>query len=193
MRIFRFGLGLLAVVAVAALLGAEAGSAQAPAPAKPVTTHAAAGAPVQANLVQVMRGILFPNVNVIYAAQNEDPAKTKPADDPSTSPNPLTSMFGGWQAVEDSGLALAEATRLLTIPGRLCSNGKPVPVQNADWIKFVQGLRQAGLTTYKAAQAKSQDALGDASDKVTLACMNCHDVYREKTDAQGGMAARCTK
>ena len=32
MRFFRFGFGLLAVVAVAALLGAEAGSAQAPAP-----------------------------------------------------------------------------------------------------------------------------------------------------------------
>jgi hypothetical protein len=101
-------------------------------------------------------------------------------------------MFGGWQAVENSGLALTEATRLLTVP-RLCSNGKPAPVQNADWIKFVQGLRAAGLTAYKAAQAKSPDALGDASDKVTVACMNCHDVYREKTDAQGGLAGRCTK
>lgn len=140
-----------------------------------------------------MRGILFPNVNVIYVAQNDDPAKIKPADDPSTSPNPLTSMFGGWQAVEDSGLALSESARLLMVPGRLCSNGKPVPLQNADWIKFVQGLRPSGLTTYKAAQAKSQDALGDASDKVTTACQNCHDVYREKTDAQGGLAARCTK
>jgi len=65
MRIFRFGLGLLAVVALAALLGAEAGRAQTPAPAKPVTTRAAAGAPAQANLVQVMRGIFFPNVNGI--------------------------------------------------------------------------------------------------------------------------------
>ncbi len=64
-----------------------------------------------------MRGILFPNVNVIYAAQNDDPAKTKPADDPSTSPNPLTSMFGGWQAVEDSGLALAESLDSSRFPG----------------------------------------------------------------------------
>jgi hypothetical protein len=192
MRIFRFGLGLLAVVALAALFCGEAGRARAPSPAKPATARAA-GAQTQANLAQVMRGILFPNVNVIYAAQNQDPATIKPEADPSTSPNPLTSMFGGWQAVEDSGLALAESARLLTVPGRLCSNGKPVPAQNADWIKFVQGLRAAGLATYKAGQSKSADAIGDASDKVTVACMNCHDVYREKTDAQGGLAARCTK
>ena len=132
-------------------------------------------------------------MNVIYAAQNGNPATIKPAEDPSTSPNLLTSMFGGWQAVEDSGLALNESAGLLMVSGRLCSNGKPVPVQNADWIKFVQGLRQAGLATYKAGQSKSQDALGDASDKLTTACQNCHDVYREKTDAQGGLAARCTK
>jgi hypothetical protein len=191
MRFVRLGLLLLAVTSTGALLCSEAGQAQAPAPNKPAATRPAAA--TQANLAQVMRGILFPNVNVIYAAQNEDPAKTKAADDPSTSPNPLTSMFGGWQAVENSGLALAESARLLTVPGRLCSNGKPVPVQNADWIKFVQGLRTAGLATYKAGQSKSQDAVSDASDKVTVACMNCHDVYREKTDAQGGAAARCTK
>lgn len=190
MRLVRLSSWLLTMVSLGSLLCSEAGRAQAPAPAKPAATRPVAA--TQANLVQVMRGVLFPNVNVIYAAQNDDPAKIKPADDPSTSPNPLTSMFGGWQAVENSGLALTEATRLLTVP-RLCSNGKPAPVQNPDWIKFVQGLRAAGLTTYKAAQAKSQDALGDASDKVTVACMNCHDVYREKTDVQGGLAARCTK
>lgn len=191
MRFLHLSLWLFSVASLGWLVCGEAGRAQAPAPAKPAAPRPAAGA--QANLAQVMRGILFPDVNVIYAAQNDDPAKIKPADDASTSPNPLTGMFGGWQAVENSGLALAESARLLAVPGRLCSNGKPVPVQNADWIKFVQGLRQAGLVTYKAGQSKSQDALGNASDKVTTACQNCHDVYREKTDAQGGLAGRCTK
>jgi hypothetical protein len=190
MRIFRFGLGLLAVVALSALLVAEASRAQAP--ARPAAQTAAAARP-PANLAQLMRGIFLPNVNVIYAAQSQDPATIKPADDPNDSPNPLTGSWGGWTAVENSGLALAEATRLLTVPGRVCSNGKPVPLQNADWAKFAQGLRDAALVAYKAGQAKNMDALGDASDKVTTACMNCHDVYREKTDAQGGLAARCTK
>lgn len=64
-----------------------------------------------------------------------------------------------------------------------------MPMQNADWGKFVQGLRDAGLATYKAGQAKNMNALGDASDKVTTACQNCHDVYRDK----GGLDARCVK
>ena len=28
----------------------------------------------------------------------------------------------------------------------MCANGKPVPVQSADWQRFVQGLRDAGMT-----------------------------------------------
>jgi hypothetical protein len=107
--------------------------------------------------------------------------------------NPLAGAYGGWEAIENSGLAMAEAANLLTIPGRVCGNGKPVPVQNADWQRFVRGLRDAGMATYKAGQSKNMDMVIEAADKVTTACMNCHDVYREKTPAQGGLAARCTK
>lgn len=184
MRLLRPGLWLLIAASLGACFSLESGRAQAP--ARPAAQTAARPT---ANLAQVMRGILFPNVNVIYAAQNQDPATIKPADDPTTAINPLTGTWGGWTAVENSGLAISEASRLLTVPGRLCSNGKPVPLQNADWAKFVQGLRDAGLVAYKAGQAKSMDALGDASDKVTTACQNCHDVYRDK----GGPEARCTK
>jgi cytochrome c556 len=68
-----------------------------------------------------------------------------------------------------------------------------VPVQNPDWAKFVQGLRDAGAAAYKAAQSKNQDNVVDAADVVTTACANCHNVYREKTEAQGGLKGRCTK
>ena len=54
-------------------------------------------------------------------------------------------------------------------------------------------LREAGMATYKAGQSKNMDMVIAAADTVTTACSNCHDVYREKTPAQGGMAARCTK
>ena len=142
----------------------------------------------QGNLSQVMRGILFPNSNVIFAAQAKNPADIKPADDPTASTNPLTSSFGGWTAVENSALALAESANLLTIPGRKCANGRAVPMQNADWSNFVQGLRDAGMTAYKAAQSKNQDNILEAADAVTTACSNCHDKYREKP---GGEADRC--
>jgi hypothetical protein len=150
-------------------------------------------AQVQANLAQVMRGILLPNSNVIFFAQSNNPADVKPAADPSSATDPLASTYGGWTAVENSSLALSEVARLLTVPGRVCSNGRPVPVTNADWGKFVQGLRQAGITAFKAAQTKNQDKMLDAADVVTTACTNCHNVYREKTPEQGGLASRCTK
>jgi len=76
----------------------------------------------------------------------------------------------------------------LTIPGRKCANGRPVPVDNADWKMFVQGLRDAGKKTYQAAQSKNQDSILDAADAVTTACSNCHDKYRDKP---GGDADRC--
>ena len=191
--------GWVAVVAIAAALAARSiAEAQAPAP-KPAGR--AAGAPataaaryrVHGTLNEVMRGILFPNSNVIFASQGDDPAAVKQDKDPSLSTNPLSSIYGGWTAVESSGFALAESANLLMIPGRVCSNGKPAPVGNADWAKFVAGLRDAGMEAVKAARAKNQDAMLDVSDKMTTACSACHDVYREKTDAQGGVAARCTK
>jgi hypothetical protein len=148
---------------------------------------------VQGNLLQVMRGILFPNSNILFASQSVDPAIVKKDADPTSSVNPLAGAYGGWEAIENSGIAMAEAANLLTIPGRVCGNGKPVPVQNADWQRFVQGLRDAGMATYKAGQSKNMDMVVEAADTVTTACMNCHEVYREKTPAQGGMAARCTK
>ena len=83
---------------------------------------------------------------------------------------------------------MAEAANLLTMAGRLCSNGRPVPVQNDDWKKFVQGLRDAGMSTYKAAQTKNQDKILDAAGNVTTACSDCHDKYRDKP---GGEKDRC--
>ncbi len=53
---------------------------------------------VAADLRQLMRGILFPNSNVIFFAQEDDPTKVQPAKDPSLSPNPLAS-YVGWAAV----------------------------------------------------------------------------------------------
>ena len=151
----------------------------------------AAGQQIHANLLQVMRGILFPSSNVIFAAQ-DDPAAVEPDPiDPASTPNPLASVYGQWQAVENAGLAMAEAANLLTIPGRNCSNGRPVPVQNADWQKFVQGLRAAGMEAYKAAQSRDLDNILAAADSVVTACGNCHDVYREKTPEQGGPKNRC--
>lgn len=177
------GIGALLLVGVAA----QAPARGTPAPAR--GTGAAQAARVHGTLLQVMRGILYPASNVIFAAQGDDPATIKPATpDPATSPNPLTSSYGGWTAVENSGIALAEAANLLIIPGRRCSNGKPAPIQSVDWQMWVQELRNAGMASYKAAQAKNQDAILEAAGAVSEACQHCHDKYRE---VPGGVANRC--
>jgi hypothetical protein len=138
-------------------------------------------AKLDANMLQLMRGTLYPASNVLFAAQ-EDPAKQPAAADAATSPNPLTSTYGGWQSVENAGLAIAETSRLLTLPGRVCSNGRPAPVGRADWIKYTADLRKAGLAAYEAAKKKSTDAMVDVSGTVSDACQACHEKYREKKD-----------
>jgi hypothetical protein len=194
MRQLRFGIFLVVIAIVSFSLrtaGAQTPArGQAPAPARgatPAPARGAANSAPSATLAQLMKGILYPNSNVIFAAQSTNPADVKPASDPSLATDPLMSAYGKWEAVENSALALYESANLLTISGRKCSNGRPAPLQNADWPKLVQGLRDAGLAVYKAAQSKNQDKIIDAADVMTTACANCHDKYREKAN----VADRC--
>ena len=154
---------------------------------KPAATAAAPASKVEANLLQLMRGVLYPASNVIFAAQ-DDLAKQPKPEDASTSPNPLTTTYGGWQAVENAALAIAESANLVMMPGRMCSNGKPVPIGRADWVKDVQKLREAGRAAYAAAKKKDTEAMVDVSGTISDTCSACHDVYREK---KGGIQDRC--
>jgi hypothetical protein len=129
-----------------------------------------------------MRGTLYPASNVLFAAQDQNPNDVPLAPDPSVAINPLASSYGKWQAVENSALAMYEVANLLNLPGRKCMNGAEVPVNRPDWPKFVDGLREAALVAYKAAQSKNQDNILDAADQITTACANCHNVYREKAN-----------
>lgn len=133
-----------------------------------------------AKLAQLMRGIMFPNSNLIFSAQGKNPASVPPAKSPGDAINPLEGTFGKWEAVENSSLAIVEAADLLTVPTRVCSNNRPVPTTNPDWPGLVQGLRDAGMKAYRAAQAKDQDKITDAADALTSACSNCHTKYRDK-------------
>jgi hypothetical protein len=142
-----------------------------------------AAAPTPSNLAQLMRGTLYPEANVVFAAQDVNPEEVPHAKDPAMATDPLASQYGKWQAVENNALAIAEVASLLALPGRKCANGLDVPVQNPDWAKFVQELRDAGMTAYVAAQTKNQDKMTDAADVMTKACLHCHVKYREKKSA----------
>ena len=157
--------------------------------AEPAPTPVAFSPQPYANLAQVMRGIPFTFSNIVFDAQATDPgAPRKAADVTAGATETFKNVYGGWQEVENSALALAEASNLLMIPGRSCENGKPVPVQDEAYRKAVEGLAAAGRAAYKAAQSKSMDAMLEVSETVSVACANCHEPYRDFEDQK----QRCT-
>ena len=197
----RRALVTLLVAAGAAFIGAERTTAQAPArgagapaPAKgaaaPAARGAAGGRQVYGNLAQIMRAIPFPNSNILFDVQDNDPAKKKP-----DANGPYLGTYQGWEGVENAGLAIAEFATLILQPGRVCSNGKPVPLNQPDFVKFAQALRTVGMEEYNAARSKSVDKVNDLSDKLTNTCANCHDKYRPDSRIGGpkvGVDQRCT-
>jgi len=148
-------------------------------------TSPPAAAPA-ANLNQLMRSLFFPHSNVVFFTQRYNPADVKRAEEPSGSTDPLTGVFGGWEAVENSALTMADAADLLMTAGRKCSNGRDVPLTNADWAKLVTGLREASMVAYKAALTKDRDKMTEASEVLAVSCSNCHNKYRP-----GNAANRC--
>jgi hypothetical protein len=135
---------------------------------------------IHADLNQLMRGVLYPAANVVFSAQADNPADAKSAPDPSMSTDPLTSTFGGWVAVENAALALAESANLLSIPGRSCSNGAPVPTKDPAWAMFVQQVRDESMKAYRAARAKDQDKMIEISAPLSAACAGCHRKWRDR-------------
>jgi hypothetical protein len=152
---------------------------------------AAPSFPAVGNLSQVMRGILFPNANLIFNVQTHDPSEKKPDPADTKAPDTLnwvtwgTNLYSPWELVDYAAVTLAESAPLMLTPGRTCENGKPVPVNDPDWIKFTQELADAGKAAYKAAQTRNQEAVSDATSVISDACAHCHQVYRRDTRAQG--------
>jgi len=149
--------------------------AQAPSTNAPLQVHA--------DLNQLMRGVLYPAANVVFSAQADNPAEVQKLArdrDPSMSTDPLTNTFGGWVAVENAALALAESANLLSIPERRCSNGVPVPTKDPAWAVFVQQVRDASMKSYSAAKAKSQDQIIELSETLSASCSGCHRKWRDR-------------
>jgi len=172
LRIDPFMAGLL-FAAIASVVLAAALTAQSP-PKAPLPPS---------DLNQLMRGLFFPHSNVIFATQRLNPAEIKHAPEPSASTDPLTGVFGNWEAVENSALVLTEAADLLMTPGRKCSGGRDVPIANPEWVKLVNQLREAGLFAYKAAQSKDLDNMFKASDVLNTSCADCHNKFRPRVIA----------
>ena len=131
------------------------------------------------SLAQVMRGILFPNSNILFDVQSIDPANPPPAAAGGGATATFSGIYSGWQMVENAAIALGEAANLIVIPGRRCENGRDVPLSEPNWAQFTQQLKDAADVALVAARASDQAAASDATNDIAEACYVCHEVYRD--------------
>src|SRR5438067_704681 len=164
-----------------------------------VLCRAASGAatflpPPEGNLAELMRAIAFPAANTIFNLQIRDPA-AQPKKSPASSPFDYvewgSSVYPGWLAVDQAAIAITETAPLFLTPGRRCQNGRPVPVDRADWKQYVAALVEVGKLAHQTSRARNYEAFVDISEKLNDACADCHKVYRDKGGTEGSGAIRC--
>jgi hypothetical protein len=161
----------------------------------PTVRRSTASVPApEGNLAELMRAIAFPNANIIFNTQLKDPG-TQPKKALAQSPFDYVewgaTIYPGWLAIDQAGVAIAESAPLLLTPGRRCQNGKPVPVDRADWKQYVSALVDVGKLAHQISQKRDYDAFMEISEKLNDACANCHKVYRDKGGTEGSGTTRC--
>ncbi len=148
----------------------------------------------EGNLAELMRAVQFPNSNIIFNVQLGDPATRPPRE-----PSPLSfdyvewgaTIYPGWLAVDQAAVAIVETAPLLLVPGRRCQNGRPVPVDRADWQQYVDDMVEAARFARSASQARDHEAFDEVSTRLNASCANCHMAYRDGDGPEGGGGARC--
>ena len=161
----------------------------------PVARANASRSAPEGNLAELMRAIAFPNANIIFNLQLKNPS-TAPRPKPLAS-SPFdyvewgSTVYPGWLQVDQAAVALTESASLMLTPGRRCQNGKPAPVDRADWKQFVAALVDVGKLARKESRARNFEAFGAISEKLNDACGNCHKVYRDRGGSEGSGARRC--
>jgi len=159
--------------------------------------------PPAGNMAQLMRGVLFPAANMIFNVQRYDPATPPKANNQSKEAGFSwvdwgAGVYTGWEIVDYAAVALGETAPLMLTPGRRCENGKPVPVNDPEWIKFSTELYETSKAVYAAAQTRNQEKVSDITERLADMCLHCHQAYRDKRvgrtpDDPQNRAARCSK
>ena len=161
--------------------------------AAPVAASSAALPPPVGNLAELMRAIAFYNSNIIFNLQPGIPP-TRPKK-PQPAPFDYVewgyTIYPGWLAVDQAAVALTETAHVLSTPGRRCQNGRPVPLDRADWQKFVDDLAKVGKDIYAASKARNYEKVVALSDTLNETCANCHKVYRDSGGLEGSGGNRC--
>jgi translation elongation factor EF-1alpha len=137
---------------------AAARSARA-APAVETTVKATPVATVE----QIMKGIVGPAANVVFAAVGStSTAQGIEERAPRTNDE--------WEVVGNNAAALVEAGNLLVMPGRAVDQG--------EWIGMSQAMMQAARTALAAVEARNPEGILESGDAINMTCDNCHQRYR---------------
>ena len=156
-------------------------------PQRAVTSTQAAGTgqvrPPVGNLAQLMRGVFFPNSNLIFAVQQQDPGAAKAPSNVQAGTSTVfdwgMGIYTGWQVVDNAAVAIADISPLMLNPELRCENGKPAPVTDPDWIKFTDQMIAVSKQIYRLSQTRNQEAVSDATGDLSDACAACHTAYRD--------------
>jgi len=176
------------------------------APAGATAATAAGRYPPTGTLNQLMRGVFFPNSNLLFTVQTRDPAAPVPPPDPAAKGAGFSvfewgqGIYTGWAVIENAAAALADASPLMLSPGLRCENGRAAPVTEPDWIRFTEQMASVAKRGYRLSQAKNQDAVSEWTGDLSDACAACHSTYRDVGGrgrggdplAAGNNPARCT-
>ena len=162
-----------------------AAGAPPPQPATAAQQPAARAYPPVGNLAQMMRGIFFPNSNLIFTVQTHDPA-APPAPPSAASQEKGFSfaawgagIYTGWQVIDNAAVALADVSPMMLAPGLTCENGRPAPVTDPDWIRFTDRMVVVSKEIYRLSQTRDQEAVAVATGDLSDACAACHQAYRD--------------
>jgi hypothetical protein len=146
------------------------------------------------NLAELMRGIMFPNSNKLFDLQSVEPGTELPemsseiSEAVSAVMGPASSRFAsiyrGWQDVEGAAVALADGAKLAMLEGRLCENGMPAPVDQADYIEGARLLEESAVKVLEAARIQDYDTASFAVNFLVESCSHCHRTYRDGPDSR---------
>ena len=170
------------------LASTEAGQKSITWPARAAAAQAAGSVkayPPLGNMAQLMRGIYFPNSNLLFTVQTRDPAAPQPKPTPEQEKQGFSvfdwgqGIYGGWQTIDNAAIAIADAGPLMLTPGIRCENGRLAPVNDPDWIKYTEDMIAVARQMYKLSQSRNQEAVSDATGDLSDSCAACHNAYRE--------------
>jgi hypothetical protein len=179
---FLYSLGVGALIASVAITASCKAT-----PPVPAAAPAAPEYHIDATIKDIMLGLIDPMADVVWLSVNfvnneKGIIETKPKTDEE------------WATVRRGALALAEATNLLKMPGRMVarphekSETPGVELEPSEmlaliekdrpaFVKHADDLHAAVMEVLTAIDAKDSDKVFELGEKIDAACEKCHKTY----------------